>query len=47
MNEYKNKYNGKIYILIEKLNNKVKLQRNDGTVFIISETEFNFYYRKI
>lgn len=40
----RNKWNKKIYFVVEKSKGKVKLEREDFSQFEISESEFNFSY---
>lgn len=40
----KNKWNGKIYKLINKTENNVTLEREDGTQFSIQNSELKFSY---
>lgn len=41
----KNKWNGKSYELWEVDEKTVKLKRDDGTIFEISKSEYQFNYR--
>ena len=47
MNVYMNKWNRKRYILVNIENNKVTLEREDGSKFEIGINEFNFAYEVI
>ena len=40
----KNKWNRKIYDILEMNENSVKLLRQDGSSFVISKSEFDFTY---
>lgn len=40
-----NKWNGKQYRVLENTGSKVTLERSDGSVFSIQESEFRFNYR--
>ena len=40
-----NKWSGKKYLVWEISEKTVKLKREDGTIFEISKSEFNFNYR--
>lgn len=45
--QVKNKWNKRVYSIIEMNENSVKLLREDGSVFSISKTEFNFTYYEL
>lgn len=42
--QVRNKQNSKYYTVIETVNNNVTLKREDGSVFTITKSEFNFSY---
>lgn len=44
--KYKNKWNGKTYTVLE-VAAMVKLQREDGSEFVISKSEFYANYREV
>ncbi len=41
-----NKWNNREYLVLEQEDNKVTLQRNDGSQLTIEEKEFRFSYRE-
>lgn len=43
----KNKWNGKLYTVINISDGTVKLQRSDGSEFTISQKEYKLNYREV
>lgn len=47
MSKVTNKWNGRMYEVVSDEGTKITLKRDDGTLFTIAKTDFNFcYYKK-
>ena len=45
--KYKNKWNGRLYVLVSDDGSNVTLKREDGSEFTISQKEFKYIYHEV